>query len=96
MGYLQSYYGTATDAGLDDAMGALSTRDRHALVVGKPLSVEDLYFRMLKAHEVKAGMAFDRDYVVLGNQREQVKQLGNAVTPPVMELLIERCVESLK
>ena len=58
-------------------------------------NIEDLYFRMLKAHEVKAGMAFDPDYVVLGNQREQVKQLGNAVTPPVMELLIERCVESL-
>lgn len=95
MGYLQSYYGQATDAGLDEAMGALSTRDRHALVVGQPPRVEDLYFRMLKAHEVQAGMAFDRDYVVLGNQREKVKQLGNAVTPPVMELLIERCVESL-
>jgi DNA (cytosine-5)-methyltransferase 1 len=95
MGYLQSYYGTGNQGALDEAMGALSTRDRHALVVGQPPRVEDLYFRMLKAHEVKAGMAFDRDYVVLGNQREQVKQLGNAVTPPVMELLIERCVESL-
>lgn len=95
MGFLQSYYGTATDAALDDAMGTLSTRDRHALVVGKSPQVEDLYFRMLKAHEVKAGMAFDRDYVVLGNTRDQVKQLGNAVTPPVMEMLIERCVQSL-
>jgi DNA (cytosine-5)-methyltransferase 1 len=94
MGFLQSYYGQATDAGLDEAMGALSTRDRHALVVGPP-RVEDLYFRMLKAHEVQAGMAFARDYVVLGNQRDQVKQLGNAVTPPVMEMLVERCVESL-
>ena len=108
MGYLQSYYGSATDNALDEAMGALSTRDRHALVAGErhshspftnsysPLpDINDLYFRMLKAHEVQAGMAFDRDYVVLGNQREKVKQLGNAVTPPVMELLVERCVESL-
>jgi DNA (cytosine-5)-methyltransferase 1 len=96
MGWLSSYYGVATDGGLDESMGTLSTRDRHALVSGcKELRVEDLYFRMLKAHEVKAGMAFAPDYVVLGNQREQVKQLGNAVTPPVMEMLIERCVESL-
>ncbi len=103
MGFLQSYYGQATDTGLDEAMGALSTRDRHALAHSAPLSLgegpgvrlEDLYFRMLKAHEVQAGMAFARDYVVLGNQRDQVKQLGNAVTPPVMEMLVERCVESL-
>lgn len=101
IGFLQSYYGTGNQAPLDDAMGTLSTRDRHALCAGQPatgnrqLSVEDLYFRMLKAHEVKAGMAFDRDYVVLGSQRDQVKQLGNAVTPPVMEMLIERCVQSL-
>lgn len=26
---------------------------------------------------------------------ELVKQLGNAVTPPVMEIIIERCVQSL-
>lgn len=101
MGFLQSYYGQATDTALAEAMGALSTRDRHALCAGqrttgnRHLHIEDLYFRMLKAHEVQAGMAFGRDYVVLGNQREKVKQLGNAVTPPVMEMLIERCVESL-
>jgi DNA (cytosine-5)-methyltransferase 1 len=104
MAFLQSYYGVQQFNAMDDAMGALCTRDRHALVNspllgrgagGEGLQVEDLYFRMLKAHEVKAGMAFDTDYTVLGNQREQVKQLGNAVTPPVMEILVERCIQSL-
>ncbi len=97
MGFLASYYGQTTDCGLDDAMGTLATHDRHALVHGSrpALTVEELYFRMLKAHEVKAGMAFAPDYIVLGNQMEQVKQLGNAVTPPVMEILVERCVQSL-
>jgi DNA (cytosine-5)-methyltransferase 1 len=96
-GYLQSFYGTGNHGPLDDAMGALSTRDRHALLTGqRPATrIEDLFFRMLKPHEVQAGMAFDADYVVLGNSREKVKQLGNAVTPPVMEMLVERCVESL-
>lgn len=32
---------------------------------------------------------------MLGNKRERVKQLGNAVTPPAMRLLIERCLATL-
>lgn len=40
-------------------------------------------------------MAFDPTYVVLGSGKQQVKQLGNAVTPPVMEWLMNRVVESL-
>lgn len=98
MGFLESHYKTGENVrGLDAAMGALSCRDRHGLVHGDrpPVRIEDLFFRMLKPHEVQAGMAFDHDYVVLGKNREKVKQLGNAVTPPVMEMLIERCVESL-
>jgi DNA (cytosine-5)-methyltransferase 1 len=97
MGFLESHYSTGENVrGLDDAMGALSCRDRHGLVHGEQAPrLEDLYFRMLKPHEVQAGMAFDQDYRVLGNSREKVKQLGNAVTPPVMEMLVERCIESL-
>jgi site-specific DNA-cytosine methylase len=33
--------------------------------------------------------------VVLGNGRQKVKQYGNAVTPPVMSMLIERMVSTL-
>lgn len=40
-------------------------------------------------------MAFPDNYQVLGNQREKVKQLGNAVTPPVMSELFKRCVATL-
>src|SRR5690606_30905769 len=59
-GWLSSFYGQNTDAGLDDPLGTLVTRDRHALVAGVgELSVEDLYFRMLKPHEVQIGMAFE-------------------------------------
>jgi DNA (cytosine-5)-methyltransferase 1 len=97
MGFLSAYYGGSNVCDpLDGTMSTMSTRERHSLVTGgKDLKIEDLYFRMLKHHEVQAGMAFDSDYVVLGNGREKIKQLGNAVTPPVMEILVERCVESL-
>jgi DNA (cytosine-5)-methyltransferase 1 len=40
-------------------------------------------------------MAFPDAYIVRGNKRERVKQFGNAVTPPVMQMLIERCAETL-
>ena len=33
--------------------------------------------------------------VVLGNERERVKQYGNAVTPPAMTWIFNRCLESL-
>lgn len=62
---------------------------------GETPAVEDCGFRMLQPHEVGAAMAFPSEYVVLGNQREKVKQYGNAVTPPVMRMLIERCLEVL-
>jgi DNA (cytosine-5)-methyltransferase 1 len=58
-------------------------------------AVEDCLFRMLEPHEIHAGMAFVPDYVVLGNKRERVKQLGNAVTPPVAEVLVSALVECI-
>lgn len=42
-----------------------------------------------------SAMAFDDGYVVLGNKRERVRQYGNAVTPPVMSLILERAIASL-
>jgi DNA (cytosine-5)-methyltransferase 1 len=62
---------------------------------GATPAVEDCGFRMLQPHEIGRAMAFPGDYVVLGTQRERVKQYGNAVTPPVMRLLMERCLEVL-
>lgn len=50
--------------------------------------VDDCLFRMLEPHEVGAGMAFSRDYIVLGTRRQQVKGYGNAVTPPAARDLI--------
>lgn len=77
------------------AIGTATTKDRHALVTAAP-KVEDCFYRMLYPREVQAAMAFDKDYIVLGSGKDQVKQLGNAVTPPAMEWLVSRCVESLE
>jgi DNA (cytosine-5)-methyltransferase 1 len=104
--FLTSYYsGSDQVSGVDAVVPTITTGDRHALVQlflvnyrAEPISTltaVDCYFRMLQPCEIKKAMAFADDYVVLGNKREQVKQCGNAVTPPVMEILIRRCLATL-
>jgi DNA (cytosine-5)-methyltransferase 1 len=94
MPFLTSYYGTGGSSSVAEPVPTVTTRDRHALV-DSAHSVDDCGFRMLEPHEIQAAMAFRADYRVTGNKREQVRQLGNAVTPPVMRMLLERCVETL-
>jgi DNA (cytosine-5)-methyltransferase 1 len=95
--FLAAYNSTAVATSASDPMSTQDTRDRLAVVEpGPEPRVEDCYFRMLQPHEVQRAMAFPREYKVLGNRRDQVKQLGNAVTPPVMSMIFERCVESLR
>lgn len=92
---LVPYYGTrATSRRVDEPHGTVTATDRHALV-GPEVRVEDCTFRMLEPAEIQLAMAFGSDYVVLGNKRERVRQLGNAVTPPAARDLIAAVVEAL-
>lgn len=99
--FIVSYYTRlagqqAAVSGLDDAVPTVPGRAVHYLAQpGETPAVEDCGFRMLQPHEIGAAMAFPSSYKVLGNQREQVKQYGNAVTPPVMGILMRRCLEVL-
>jgi len=78
-------------------MGTVTTKERVSLVLtpGNKVDINDCTYRMLKDHEIKAAMAFNKDYIILGGTKDRIKQLGNAVTPPAMELLAERCILSL-
>ncbi|MEY8019076.1 DNA cytosine methyltransferase [Mycobacterium servetii] len=55
----------------------------------------DVYFRMLEPHEIGRAMAFGDSYVVVGNKRQRVRQYGNAVTPPVAEVIVSALVEAI-
>lgn len=97
--WLLSYYHNGCLSSVDEPVSTVTTLERHALVTGDkgsiPTRAEDCGFRMLDPHEIQAAMAFPRDYVVTGTREEKVKQLGNAVTPPVMQLLVSRCITAL-
>ncbi|PSK57045.1 hypothetical protein B0E38_02576 [Streptomyces sp. 111WW2] len=91
---LVPYYGNGAPRSVNEPIGALTTRDRYALVRGE-VDIDDVLFRMLEPHEIGRAMSFADSYVVLGNKREKVRQYGNAVTPNAAEILVCALVEAI-
>ncbi|CAM5479027.1 MULTISPECIES: DNA cytosine methyltransferase [Streptomyces] len=91
---LVPYYGNGQARPVTDPIGALPTRDRYALV-SRDFRIDDVLFRMLQPEEIKKAMAFRGKYKILGSKRHQVRQLGNAVTPAVAEVLYCALVECI-
>jgi DNA (cytosine-5)-methyltransferase 1 len=84
-----------------DPLPTATTIDPYGLATDLDDAVENCGFRMLEPHEIAKAMVMDSRndgtvYQVTGTKRDQVKQYGNAVTPPVMRMLVERCVASLQ
>ena len=64
---------------INEPLSTVVTKAEHCLVeAGVSL---DIRFRMLKPHELKQGQGFSKEYIVRGNIKEQLKQIGNAVPP---------------
>lgn len=91
---LVPYYGNGQARPVTDPIGALPTRDRYALV-RRDFKIDDVLFRMLQPHEIARAMAFRAKYKLMGSKRHQVRQLGNAVTPAVAEVLYCALVECI-
>ena len=110
--FISYYNGTHNASGLADPIRTMMTVDRAALVQVPPAPGPDALkdevdawvetviqyctFRMLGDKEIQRAMAFPNEYVVLGNKRQRVRQLGNGVTPPVAHLLGARCIQSIE
>jgi DNA (cytosine-5)-methyltransferase 1 len=66
----------------------------------EPISYDELmrtHFRMLQPDpELRRVMAFEDDYILLGNKTEMTSGLGNAVTPPPATWITERCLATLR
>ncbi|MEV5394405.1 DNA cytosine methyltransferase, partial [Nocardia farcinica] len=71
-----------------------TTRETDGIAMGPAVDIADVRFRMLEPREIIAAMDFPREYVVLGNRREQVRMAGNAVTPPAARDLVGVVAES--
>jgi DNA (cytosine-5)-methyltransferase 1 len=54
------------------------------------------YLRMLLPDELKQIQGFPADYIVCGNIKEQIIQIGNAVPPPLIKALVENIITKSK
>lgn len=99
--FITTYNKHSVYVDVNGVLPTIPTLDRHALVecdatAFDPADLIDACgFRMLEPEELKLGMSFPKEYVITGNKREQVRQVGNAVACNVAEWIVERCVESL-
>jgi DNA (cytosine-5)-methyltransferase 1 len=73
--FLIPYYGHTEPTSLNLPLPTITTKDRFALVESK----NGIRLRMLRPHELSAGMSFPQEYIITGSKTEQVKQIGNAV-----------------
>lgn len=93
--FMVKFYGNEHGAeSLKDPIDTICTKDRFGLVLGYLVEVNgaryvlDIRFRMLQPHELAKGMGFPDDYKFAGKKKDQVKQIGNAVSPNLSEALI--------
>lgn len=91
------YYTNGVPRPASEPVGTLTTLDRYGVATPAPdlIDIDEVRFRMLEPSEIARGMAFETDYVVLGDKRDQVTQLGNAVTPPAAEVLVSALAEAI-
>ncbi|WP_345486077.1 DNA cytosine methyltransferase, partial [Planotetraspora phitsanulokensis] len=94
---LMSYYGNGSVNPVSEPVGTLPTRDRWALLTpdGK-VDVSSIKFRMLNKRELQRMQSFPDDYqFVAKTQRDIVRLIGNAVPPPMAEVLTCAVVEAI-
>jgi DNA (cytosine-5)-methyltransferase 1 len=98
--WLMTYYNNGQLVPLADASPTLTTRDRCAVLTSEQVRTDEIdinecRFRMLDIPEIQAAMAFPHDYILTGDRRARVRQLGNAVTPPVVTWIFRQCLKAL-
>jgi DNA (cytosine-5)-methyltransferase 1 len=100
MPFLTKYNGTGGAVSVDEPLHTVTTKDRCGLAMVsllqtmKELNVVDIGFRMLDVDELARAQGFPEGYILHGTKAEQVRQVGNAVCPPVARALCETIAEA--
>ena len=85
-------------------LATIMSQLRHAIDTTPELSLDQITeddlmntrFRMFEPDpELRRAMAFDDNYILLGNKTQMTFGLGNAVTPPVATWITGRCLATL-
>jgi DNA (cytosine-5)-methyltransferase 1 len=51
------------------------------------------YLRMFTPDELKQIQGFPSDYILCGNTKEKIVQIGNAVPPPLIKAVVEKIIK---
>lgn len=95
--FIASYYtGSDVFAPVSQPLPTITTKDHFLLVIpDETRTLENCRTRMLHPKELKEAAGFDKTYFLAGGHTQQVKQIGNAVAPPVMRWIAERITRIL-
>ena len=104
--FLQKYYGTAIGQELDGPTHTIPTKDRMGLVTvtlaGEPYVLVDIAMRMLQPGELYLAQGFPEEYTIERGadgrrftKTQQVRMVGNSVSPPVAAALARANVPEL-
>jgi DNA (cytosine-5)-methyltransferase 1 len=87
--FLISYYGVMGSSGADEPVPTVTTKDRFAVIEARQEKyMLDIRFRMLQPRELARAQGFPDTYEFTGNREAVVKQIGNAVPPPMAAALV--------
>ena len=51
------------------------------------------YLRMILTYELKQIQSFPENYIICGNKKEQIVQIGNAVPPKLIQIIVENIIK---
>ena len=99
--FLTKFYGTGGVQPVTEPIDTITSKDRFGLAMVslvktmQELGVVDIGFRMLEPSELSRAQGFPNAYIYHGTRAEQVRQIGNAVCPPVAKALCETIAEAV-
>lgn len=96
-GLIVTYNGNSVSKGIGESLPAVTTIDRHSLVItSERPEIDECLFRMLTPAECALAQSFSEDYIILGTKRQQVEQIGNANPPRLMSAILDRVAPILQ
>ncbi|WP_157254299.1 DNA cytosine methyltransferase [Nonomuraea typhae] len=93
---LMAYHGNGRTQSVHEPLRTIPTLDRWALLTpDSQIDVSSILFRMLRIPELQRTQSFpDRDVFDADTARDKVKVIGNAVPPPMAEILTYALIEA--
>lgn len=96
--FIHKYFNAACNvSSINSPLGTITTTNKNYLVTALLNSnwLIDVKMRFLHVDELKRITGFPEDYQLTGTKRDQIKMIGNAVTPVMSQVLLQAIIDTL-